>query len=77
MRIVSADRTVSILLASPGLGFVVTIAEHAWFFDRDSRIVTSVLPESPMQHKAGIGPEHCAACSKFIARDWRATDGGI
>jgi len=72
VRIISADRTVSILLASPGLGFIVTIAEHAWFFDHDSRVVTSVLPEPPMQHKAGVGSEHCHGCNKFIARD-----GGI
>jgi len=75
VRIVSADRTVSILLASPGLGFVVTIAEHAWFFDHDSRVVTSVLPEPSLTHAATSEPERCPGCSKFIAREWRGEDG--
>ncbi|MFZ0334287.1 MAG: hypothetical protein WAN10_15945 [Candidatus Acidiferrales bacterium] len=70
MRITSADRTLSILIASPGLGYVVTVDGHAWFFDRDSNVATNVLPDPEAGHQAGRSPERCPACSRFVQRDY-------
>ncbi|MGC2623589.1 MAG: hypothetical protein WA244_10290 [Candidatus Acidiferrales bacterium] len=70
MRITSADRTLALLIASPGLGFVVTVDGHAWFFDRDSRIATSVLPDPEAGHQAGRSPERCPRCRQFTRIDF-------
>ena len=77
MRLTSAGRTLSILIASPGLGFVLAVAEHAWFFDRDGRVRLDVLPDAEMLHRSACSPEFCPGCSKFVAHDWPGKPGSL
>ena len=76
MRITSRDRTLDLLIASP-LGFMVTVDGHAWLFDRDSRVQTSVPPDPPVRHKAAHTPERCPGCAGFVLRDLPRKDGAV
>lgn len=52
MRIASLDKTMSLSIAAPVCGFTLTLDSHLWLFDRDGRIVGSIIDAKPNDHIA-------------------------
>lgn len=70
MKLASTHETISVSIAAPGCGFTVTLAGHAWLFNRDAQIVSSIVPaeRSGAGHVAGRRIEACPICTAFVTR---------
>jgi hypothetical protein len=75
MKLASLDRSMSLSIAAPGMGFTLKLVGHVWLFDKDSRIVGSFPPDEPLNHLPMSTPERCPGCSGFVLRDWPGKDG--
>jgi hypothetical protein len=75
MKLASLDKSMSLNIASPGMGMAVTLSGHVWLFDRDGNIVGSLPPRDPPKHIAMSEPERCPGCAAFVVRDY-GKDGG-
>lgn len=68
MKIVSLDRSVEIVPPTSGMGFVISLDGHSWFYDPDGTLRISIPPDQPGQHVAAREIYMCPACKRFFAK---------
>ena len=78
MKLASRDRSMTLAIAAPGMGFALTLDGHIWLFDRDGRITGSVPPhitageiaEGAPRHRVADSPERCPGCVGSVLRNY-------
>ena len=84
MKLASRDRSMTLAIAAPGMGFTLTLDGHLWLFDRSGQITGSIPPLITVEevaagiakHRTVASPEHCPGCVVFVVFDYRADRGG-
>jgi len=73
VKFVSLDRTVSLAIDSPGMGFTVSIDrhDHVWTFNRDGKIVEGLVKVGGKHSLAARRPQECPGCSAFLVTNHR------
>ena len=74
MKLARRDRSMTLAVAAPGMGFALTLDGHLWLWDRDGNITGSV--PSAEGHYPASSPQACPRCAPFLEKNYSTGEAG-